>query len=109
MNFNENINHLGRDFPGGAVAKTLHSQHRGPGFEPGQGTGSRTLQPKMLRVQPKIPQAAMKIKDPMGHDKDPVQPINEWILKKPSREARALDFNLKILTVIFSDFVCVLQ
>ena len=29
------------DFPGGPVAKTLHSQCRGPGSSPGQGTRSR--------------------------------------------------------------------
>ena len=41
------INHNGkeyekecRDFPGGAVVKTLQSQCSGPGFDPGQGTRS---------------------------------------------------------------------
>ena len=29
-----------RDFPGGPVAKTPHSQCRGPSFDPGQGTRS---------------------------------------------------------------------
>ena len=32
------------DFPRGPVVKTLHSQCRGPGFDPVQGTRSRMLQ-----------------------------------------------------------------
>ena len=42
-----------QDFPGGPVAKTPHSQCRGPGFIPGQGTGSHM-------PQLKIPCATMK-------------------------------------------------
>ena len=33
-----------RDFPGGPVAKTLYSQYRGPGYNPGQGTRSHMPQ-----------------------------------------------------------------
>ena len=64
------------DFPGGPVAKTLHSQCRGPGSIPDQGTRSHMLQLrssmpqlKILRattkrshmLQLKIPHAAMKV------------------------------------------------
>ena len=34
------------DFPGDLVARTLFSQHRGPGLIPGQGTRSHMLQPR---------------------------------------------------------------
>ena len=32
-----NKNHFDRDFPGGPAVKTLHSQCRGPGFDPWSG------------------------------------------------------------------------
>ena len=55
-----------RDFPGGPVAKTLHSQCREPRLNPGQGT------------RPHMPQlsshATTKIENPTGHDYDPGQP-----------------------------------
>ena len=49
-----------RDFPGGPVAKTPHSQCRGAGLIPGQGT------------RPHMPQ--LKIKDFMCCNQDPTQP-----------------------------------
>ena len=33
----DNIKRTNRDFPGGPVGKTLHSQCRGPGFDPWSG------------------------------------------------------------------------
>ena len=42
-----------RDFPDGPVAKTLHSQRRRPGFNPGQGARSQMLQIKIPRAATK--------------------------------------------------------
>ena len=53
-----------RDFPGGPVGKTLHSQCRGPGSIPGQGTRSRTC------AATKSAHAATK--DPTCLNEDPV-------------------------------------
>ena len=52
-----------RDFSGGLVAKILHSQYRGSGSIPGQGTRSRMLQQrlKILHGPTKI-QHSQKIK-----------------------------------------------
>ena len=41
-------------FPGGPVAKTLHSQCRGLGSVPGQGTRSHVLQLRIHTLQQKI-------------------------------------------------------
>ena len=37
-------------FPGGPVAKTLHSQCKGPGFDSGWGTRSHMLKIKILHA-----------------------------------------------------------
>ena len=42
---------MARDVPGGPVVKTLHSQGRGPGSIPGQGTRSH-----MPQLRPSIAQ-----------------------------------------------------
>ena len=39
------------DFPGGPVAKTLHSQYRGLGSIPGQGT--RSHMPRLKPIEAK--------------------------------------------------------
>ena len=49
-----------RDFPDGPVAKTPHSQCRGPGSIPGQGARSHMLQVRVCLPQLKIPPAATK-------------------------------------------------
>ena len=49
-----------RNFPGGPVAKTLHSQCRGLGLILGQGTGSYILQVRVHRPPLKILPAATK-------------------------------------------------
>ena len=41
----------GRDFSSGPVAKILHSQCRGPGFNPSQGTRSHMLQLRVCMLQ----------------------------------------------------------
>ena len=52
-----------KDFPGGPVAKTPRSPHRGQDSIPGQGTRSHTQQQRVSAVQEraKIPRAATKI------------------------------------------------
>ncbi|XP_024617327.1 uncharacterized protein LOC112410801 isoform X1 [Neophocaena asiaeorientalis asiaeorientalis] len=50
-----------QDFPGGPVAKTSCTQCRGPGSNPGQGTGSHMPQLRVRMPQLKIPRATMKI------------------------------------------------
>ena len=40
-----------RDFAGGSLAKTPHSQCRGPGLNPGQGTRSHMLQQIVCMLQ----------------------------------------------------------
>ena len=42
---------MGRDFPDGPGAKTLHSQHRGPGFNP----RVRELYPTFCNYRPDYP------------------------------------------------------
>ena len=52
-----------RDFPGGLAAKTLHSQYRGSGSIPGQGTRSRMLQQRLTILHgPTKIQQSQKIK-----------------------------------------------
>ena len=63
-----------KDFPGGPVAKTSHSQYRSLCSIPGQGTRSHILQLQ-------IPRVAMKIKDPVCCNSDPAQPNFFLILK----------------------------
>ena len=41
------------DFPGDPMAKTLHSQYKGPRFDPGQGTTAHVLQLKILHTATK--------------------------------------------------------
>ena len=44
---------LFQDFPGGSVAKTPHSQRRGPGSISGQGAGFHMLQLQILHATAK--------------------------------------------------------
>ena len=55
------------DFPGGPVAKTLHSQGRGgPSSIPGQEARSHMAQLRVHRLQPETLSAAMKISSAMA-------------------------------------------
>ena len=45
---------MNRDFPGGPVSKTPHSQCRGPGSIPGQGTRSHMPQTRSQVLQLRV-------------------------------------------------------
>ena len=59
---------------GGPVARTLCSQHRGPGSIPGLGTRSHMPQLEDCMPQLKILRVATRIKDPTCYSWDLVQP-----------------------------------
>ena len=64
-----------KDFPSGSLTKTPHSQCRGPGFNPCQGTRSDMLQLTGVHIpQLKIAYATGKIKDATCCIQDP-QPM----------------------------------
>ena len=70
---NEKIHSGG--FPGGPVAETPRSQFRGLGFDSWLGTRSHTATTKKFHVQQlKVPQAAVKMRDPRCHSQDPARP-----------------------------------
>ena len=56
------------DFPGGPVAKTLHSQCRGLGSVPGQGTRSHMPQLRIHTLQQKILCAITKTEVSTSHN-----------------------------------------
>ena len=62
LNNGWDIKKVFRDFPGGPMAKALHSQFKGPKFDP--WSGSYILQLRVPLLQLKMPHATVKIKDP---------------------------------------------